>query len=78
VPRILGYEKSSLFLIDGKSLCAISIDEESEKMQREIYEGLGFEKEYVIDKSQIVHFPTTIGLTGLAFQNNAVTYLHNC
>ena len=69
-----------MFVIDetGKSLCAISLDEETEKMERETYQGLGFEKEFVINKSQIVQFPTTLGLTGLAFQNNAVTYLNNC
>ena len=62
----------------GRSLCAISLDEESEKIQRETYHGMGFEKEFVIDRSQIVHFPTTLGLTGLAFKNNAVVFLNNC
>lgn len=80
VPKILGYEKSSMFSIDetGKNLCAISLDEETENIERESYVGLGFEKEFVIDITQIVRFPTTLGLTGLAFQHNAVTYLNNC
>lgn len=49
VPKILGYQNSSLFAIHKGSLCAISIDPESEKMKKETYLGLGFENEFVID-----------------------------
>lgn len=80
VPKLLGFQYSSMYVIDekGTSLCAISLDEESDKIERENYQGMGFEKEYLIDTTQIVRFPTTLGLTGLAFQNNAVTYLNEC
>jgi hypothetical protein len=69
-----------MYVIDetGASLCAISLDEESDKIERENYQGMGFEKEYLIDTTQIVRFPTTLGLTGLALQNNAVIYLNDC
>ena len=80
VPKLLGFQHSSMYVIDetGASLCAISLDEESDKIERENYQGMGFEKEYLIDTTQIVRFPTTLGLTGLVFQNNAVIYLNDC
>ena len=33
----------------GTSLCAVSLDEEAEKMHKESYKGLGFENEFLID-----------------------------
>lgn len=69
-----------MYVIDetGGSLCAISLDEETDKIDRENYKGMGFEKEYLIDTTQIVRFPTTLGLTSLAYHNNAVVYLNDC
>lgn len=69
VPKLLGYRCSSMLMLEaqGTSLCAVSLDEEAEKMHKESYKGLGFENEFLIDQSSIVRFPTSLGLTGLAF-----------
>jgi len=53
------------------------VDEEKEINLGETYTS-GFEKEYVIDRNQIIHFSTKIGLQGLSFQRNAVVYCNNC
>jgi len=39
VPKLLGFKSSSMFIIDetGANLCAIGLDEESEKIDRENY-----------------------------------------
>lgn len=80
VPKLLGFQHSSMYVIDetGASLCAISLDEESDKIDSENYQGMGFEKEYLIDTTQFVRFPTTLGLTGLVYHNNAVIFLNDC
>lgn len=53
------------------------VDKEKERILDESYTS-GFEKEYVIDRTQIVQFSTKIGLQGLSFQRNAVVYCNNC
>lgn len=55
----------------------MTLDKEAERIARAEYTG-GFEKEYVLDSSQIVKFPTNMGLQGLTFKYNAVAYANGC
>ena len=68
VPKLLNYSNASLFLIDstGQTLQAMSYDGEKERMKNETYTS-GFENEYLIDNTQIVMFPTNVGLQGMSF-----------
>ena len=50
----------------GQTLQAMSYDGEKERMKNETYTS-GFENEYLIDNTQVVMFPTNVGLQGMSF-----------
>lgn len=52
LPQLLGYQKANIYLLDTnvRSLYAISLDEEAEKIAREENRG-GFENEFIVDES---------------------------
>ncbi len=60
----------------GKNLYAISIDESAEQRLRDRHGT--FEVEFMLDESQIVKFPISVGVNGFAYQTNSVNYLNNC
>jgi len=55
-------------------LYTISLDEEAEKRLKEKYKT--FEVEFAFEDKQVVRFPVSMGVNGLAFSCNSVNYFN--
>lgn len=77
IPRLLGFKQCNIYLhdVNRKSLFALSIDEEAERLAM-LEDPTGFEREFNFDERQIVHFPTNMGVSGFAFENDGVNYIN--
>jgi len=51
------------------------MDEDAER-QAMIDDPTGFEREFNFDCSQLVKFPSSMGISGFAYQNDGVCYIN--
>jgi hypothetical protein len=72
LPKLLGFEQSTLFVYDDRdSICAVAIDEKGEREKKK-NAAPGWEREFLVDAGNVVKFPTSLGITGFCFKNDAV------
>lgn len=78
IPKLLGYKQASIFMHDTEqnNLYTVNLDEDAENRTRDHYGT--FEVEFAFDESQVVRFPTSMGVNGLSFLTNSVNYFNNC
>ena len=76
VPVLLGFQACNIYIAGDQRLYSVSIDAEAEKILESGKRS--FEQDYVIDESQVVKFPQSMGINGFAYQNDSINYLNNC
>jgi hypothetical protein len=76
LPNLMSFEHASVYLHDPvkDNLFSISINEDAEQETS----SSSFERNFVIEESQIVRFPTSMGINGFAFQKDTVNYINKC
>ena len=79
IPKLLGFTNANIYILDEtlNSLYAMQIDEDAEKRAK-ASQSYSFANEYAFDESQIVRFPTSMGVNGYSFLTRSVTYFNQC
>lgn len=78
IPQLLGYKQASIYMHDAvrDNLYTVNLDEDAESRAKEHYGT--FEVEFAFEESQVVRFPTSMGVNGFAYHTNSVNYFSYC
>lgn len=81
VPKLLGYDHAEIFMYENsttarKNLYCMSVGKEEVSIDPD-QDPPGFEEEFVIDEKQVVRFPTNMGISGYALQNDSVCFIND-
>ena len=77
LPPLLGFQSSCVFLhnLEKDLLYSVCLDEESDNA-RKMYGPPGFEREFIIERGQVVEFPIDMGITGFVKKFDAICYIN--
>lgn len=79
LPMLLGYDQAEVLLYDNteKNLYCMSIQAIDQDSIDPDAEKPSFENDFTFDTKKIVRFPTNMGISGFAYNSDAVCFINN-
>lgn len=77
IPKLFGFEKATIMMHNDKikSLYYICLDDDIDKIYK-ANNPPGFECDYRVQSSQVVDYPTNMGISGFCFKNDSICFIN--
>ena len=78
VPKLLDFKAANIYLYDSteENLKALNLDEDAERLAKK-EDPHSFERDFNFDERSVVRFPRNMGISGFAFENDAVAFVND-